>query len=142
MSPDSDYTASESKGKGARDANQEPWLSVPPDLFPLGTQNSLKWSDGIYFWRDKYRECFHKSRKLSISPHAVVDSSCCVLSFFEMYFLPLTQAFICPTHQRAVSFVEMKDHLIQMHKNAAQQAGFKVDPLLSHISRAFPSVSL
>jgi hypothetical protein len=93
--------------------------------------------NGTYFWANNRRQCYHKCRanRASIPPNAILDSSCCVLAFFDsMYFSPVTQTFACPKHQRLVPFAEMDQHLLQKHKTAVRRTKFKLVSLLSHLS--------
>lgn len=90
-----------------------------------------------YAWHDERHRCNHDDNT-TVLPSSLVDSRCCVLSFFDgMYYCPVLGCAVCPYHGTLVPFSDLEHHVIFDHVVASKVAGFLVPDLLKHVHRRF-----
>jgi hypothetical protein len=90
--------------------------------------------NGSYMWHDERHRCTHKD-EITTTESSLVDSTCCVLSFFDgMYYSRALGSIICPYHDTLVAFEDLEKHVTVDHTTACKCAGFSIPHLLKHIS--------
>jgi hypothetical protein len=91
--------------------------------------------NGSYAWHDERHRCNHED-KSTVTESSLVDSSCCVLSFFNgMYYCRALGCIVCPYHDTLVAFDDLENHVTVDHSTACKCLGYSVPHILKHISR-------